>query len=95
MGRQRRKKGKLMGIFTTAVNNTTNIYICCDCNGLTMSRSPTAFWRASARVAASADPPVKTQADRDRDSTRERYDWLKTPVREFTCMHTNFFQQSV
>lgn len=51
--------------------NITNILISCDCHTLTMLRAPTAFWRASATVTACVDPPVITQADRDRVSERE------------------------
>ena len=76
------KNGKLMGMFSIAVVNTTSILISCDCPGLTMWRPSAAFWRPSASVAACADPPVMIQADCDRVSERERRDWLKTPVRE-------------
>lgn len=65
------KKGKLKEIFSIAVVNR-NILISSDCRTLTVSRAPTAFWRASARVRACTDPPVMTQADRDRVSETER-----------------------
>lgn len=47
------------------------LQISCDRLTLTISRAPTAFWRASASVTAAADPPVTTQADRDRLSERK------------------------
>lgn len=69
---ENKKNGKLKEIFSIAVVNR-NILISSDCRTLTVSRAPTAFWRASARVRACADPPVMTQADRDRVSETERH----------------------
>lgn len=51
------------------------------CLTRTISRAPAAFWRASATVMAGADPPVTTQAERDKVSEIERTcDWLDNVV---------------
>lgn len=44
----------------------------CISGALTTSKAPTAFCRASASVAAAAEPPVMAQAERDRESETQK-----------------------